>query len=80
MNRVVGDSADPRQSRIAVPVSQLSAGPAPTSVASDASSASQSSTSPPLVAPPTAVDPEQPKLTAIVNSIESAAASEPVAV
>ena len=52
-----------------MPVSQLSALPVPTSVASDASSASQSSTSPPLVTdePPTAVEPAQPKVIAIVN-------------
>ena len=52
----------PFQLAIAVPVSQLSAVPAPTSVASAASSASQSSTKPPLVTdePPTATEPAQP--------------------
>ena len=76
------NTSTPIQESILVPVSQLSAVPVPTSVASDASSTSQSSTSPPLVSPLTAVDPAQPKpkLTPIVNSIESAAASEPVAV
>ena len=64
----------PVQLAIAVPVSQLSAVPVPTSVASEASSASQSSTRPPLVTaePPTAVEPAHPNGTVIANVNESA--------
>ena len=54
----------PSHRDIGVPVSQLSASPAPTSVASDASRTSQSCTDPPLVTaePPTAAEPAQRKV------------------